>query len=111
MKISLQDITVGDLNSTGILILSKFVRELHEHNGDVIKLQDPEVLLKVANRAATVDNSQLRILYERLKLELRNQLNSSVPNHGDIGTSLIQPSLKARIEDRKKEQSKRPSLF
>jgi hypothetical protein len=106
MKINLQDIKVGDLNSASILILSKFARVLHEHNGGVIKLQNPNVLLEVANYASSEDNSQLRILYERLKLELRTQLNSSVPNHGDIGGLLIQPNLKARIQRRKKLSSK-----
>jgi len=90
MRISLRDIEIGDLNNNCILIISKFARELHEHNGSVLKLNNPEVLIDVARHAHAVDNPQLKLLFQRLKLELRSQLNTAIPNHAEVGRLITQ---------------------
>ncbi len=100
MKIGLQDIEVGDLNNVCIMIISKFARSLHEHDGTVLKMSDPDVLLKIARYANTVDNAQLRILYQRLRLELKHQLNDAVPSHAEVGRLVMQGDLKTRIRNR-----------
>lgn len=104
MKISLLDIEVSDLNNVSIMLISKFARTLHEHDGTVLKLNDPNVLLQVAKYANTVNSPQLRILYQRLKLELRNQLNVAIPNRADVGMLVVEDDLKSRVEKRMEER-------
>ena len=104
MSISLRDIEIGDLNNVSIMIISKFARTLHAHDGSVIKMRDPNILLEVARHATHTDNSQLKILYQRLRLELRNQLNVAIPNRAEVGSLMIHHDLyhkvKSRADDR-----------
>lgn len=100
MKISMRDIEVGDLNNVSIMILSKFARELHQYDGTVLKLTSPDVLLEASKYANSVNDPQLRILYERLKLELRKQLNSAIPSRAEVGNLVIDSDLRARVQKR-----------
>lgn len=104
MKISLLDIEVQDLNNISIMLISKFARALHEHDGSVLKLSDPNVLLQIAKFANTVDSPQLRILYQRLKLELRNQLAGRNTGSADVGVLVVADDLKSRVEKRMEER-------
>jgi len=104
MKISLLDIEVRDLNNVSIMLISKFARALHEHDGTVLKLNDPNVLLQVAKYVNTTDSPQLRILYQRLKLELRNQLSPASPNRADVGVLVVNDDLKSRVKKRMQER-------
>jgi len=100
MKISLQDIEVGDLNNVSIMVISKFARALHEHDGTALKMNDPNVLLKIARYANSVDNAQLSILYQRLRLELKHQLNDAIPSHAQVGRLVMPGDLKTRVRNR-----------
>jgi len=104
MKISLLDIEVQDLNNVSIMLISKFARALHEHDGSVLKLSDPNVLLHVAKFANTADSPQLRILYQRLKLELRNQLAGRDAGRAYVGVLVVADDLKSRVEKRMEER-------
>ena len=104
MSIRLRDVEVGDLNNVCIMILSKFARELHDHDGTVLKLQSPTVLLEVARYAESIDNPRLRILFQRLKLELRSQINSAVPNRAEVGSLIMHRDLKSQIHKRIEER-------
>jgi len=100
MHISLRDFEIGDLNNTSIMILSKFARVLHKHDRTVLKLRDPNILLEVAKHANHTDNSELKLCYQRLKLELRKQLNTAIPHHENIGRLAMQDNLLARVQRR-----------
>jgi hypothetical protein len=82
------------------MIISKFARMLHAYDGSVIKMRDPNILLEVARHAAHTDNSQLKILYQRLRLELRNQLNLAIPNRAEVGSLMIHHDLYHKVKSR-----------
>jgi len=107
MPISLRDIEIGDLNNVSIMIISKFARMLHSHDGSVIKLGDPNVLLEVAKHSARTDNAQLKILYQRLRLEIRKQLNQAVPNRAEVGSLMMNQDLYQKIKNRSSERESR----
>ena len=66
----------------------------------MLKLQSPTVLLEVARYAETTDNPQLRLLYQRLMLELRIQLNSAIPSRAGVGSLIVNKNLRTQIQKR-----------
>lgn len=83
MKISLEDIEVGDLNNVCILLISKFARVLREHNGEVVSLRDRHVVRAVARHATRAKNPALDVLYMKLKVEIKKHLNHD--NQRNVG--------------------------
>ncbi len=104
MTISLHDIKVRDLNNVCIMIISKFARMLHAHDGTVIRLSDPNILLEVAKQASSTDNAQLKILFQRLRLEIKNQLNLAIPNRAEVGSLMINHDLYHVVKKRSKQR-------
>ena len=105
MTISLRDIQIEDLNNVSITLVSKLVRILHADNGSVLKLRDPHLLMKIAKHAAHTDNAQLRILFQRLKLEIKHQLNGALPNKSQAGDRELYQRAKKRAEIREQRSS------
>ena len=110
MTISLRDIQIEDLNNVSITLVSKFVRMLHSHDGSVIKLRDPNILMKIAKHAAHTDNAQLRILFQRLKLEIKIQLNEALPNRAEVGSLIINPDLYQRVKRRSEKREQKSQV-
>lgn len=101
MRISLDDIQVGDLNNVCVMLISKFARVLREHNGEVLRLRDKHVVREVAKHATQTENPELVILFMKLKVEMKNHLSQTAqrdagfkgfldlfkPDHWDQGAS------------------------
>lgn len=77
MKISLEDIEVGDLNNVCVMLISKFARVLREHNGQVLRLRDKHVVSAVARHASKAKNPELEVLYMKLKVEIKKHLGKT----------------------------------
>jgi len=88
MRVRLRDIEVGGLNNVCIMLISKFARVLREHNGQVLRLRDKHVVQKVARCAAIENNSELKAIYMRLKVEIKNHLNKENIRHSDINNTI-----------------------
>lgn len=110
MPISLRDIQIEDLNNVSITLVSKFARMLHTHDGSIIKLRDPHILMKIAKHAAHTDNAQLKILFQRLKLEIKNQLNDALPNRAEVGSLMINHDLYQRVKKRSEAREQKSKL-
>jgi len=71
MKIRLSQIEITKLNNNCISLVLKFSRVLHAHNGDVLKVSEPQVVKRLFSIAATTDNVILQRLALRLKKEIK----------------------------------------
>ena len=110
MSISLRDIQIEDLNNVSITLVSKFARTLHADNGHVLSLRDPHILMKMAKYTAHTNNPQLRILFQRLKLEIRHQLNDALPNRAEVGSLMVEHDLFKRVKKRAKIREQKAKL-
>ena len=104
LRVKLKDVEVADLNNACIMTISKFARILREHNGTVIKLRDKHVVREVARHAAMARDPELETLYMRLKVEIKNHLNTpNAMNHE--GELHVKTKLRKQINARRLERS------
>jgi hypothetical protein len=84
LKVNLNDIKIQEVSTTCIMLTSKFSRILKAKHGVVIKLQDPQILNKVAAYAADSNVAQLKIVAEQIEAEIIEHLQKQDPQHYDL---------------------------
>lgn len=84
LKVNLTDIKIQDVSTTCIMLTSKFSRILKAEHGVVIKLQDPQVLNKVAAYAADSNSVPLKKIAAQIEVEIIQYLQKKSPQHYDL---------------------------
>ena len=84
LKVNLTDIKIQDVSTTCIMLTSKFSRILKAEHGVVIKLQDPQVLNKVAAYAADSNSEPLKKIAAQIEVEIIQHLQKKSPQHYDL---------------------------
>ena len=80
MKISLRDIKLSQLNNKSLTLVSKYARLLKAKEGIHLKLQEPDILMKISNSARETDDEDLISLYQEIKQEVRIGVYESLKN-------------------------------
>ena len=71
MKIRLRDIKLSQLNNKSLTLVSKYARLLKAKEGVHLKLQEPDILIKISDSARATDDDNLINLYKEIKKEVR----------------------------------------
>ena len=67
ITISLKDIQLSQLNGECLRLVAKFARELKTYRGEVLVMQDADILVKISERARRTRNKDLKRTYAELK--------------------------------------------
>jgi len=78
VRVNLNEIQLKDLNNDCLLLATKFVRTLKAYNGKVLRLQDKDILMKIAKRSRATKNQELKDIYAELKEEIKKSLYESM---------------------------------
>ena len=76
-KIQLKSIKLESLNSECLLAVNRCARYLKRHHGEVIRLQERDVLLKLSKLVREIESDELNTLYRDLKTKMVASLRSS----------------------------------
>lgn len=74
IKVNLADIKIQDVGTDCVLLVTKFSRLLKLKHGVILKVQDKQVLSKVAAYANSSNSAQLKIIYDRIQGEITQHL-------------------------------------
>jgi len=78
VKIRLKDLQLGQLNTECLLLVSRFVRVLKQHNGTQLRMQDDDILNYIADYARRTRNKELKAIYTELKEEITKSVYQSI---------------------------------
>ena len=75
-RINFANLELNELDAECIALITMFARELEKHNGVLIRLTDKHVLREVIRHAHSSSNQKLQLIYKRLKVAIKNFINS-----------------------------------
>jgi len=76
-SISLRDVQFSQLDTECLRLVSKFARTLRANSGETLRMQDPEILVKISDCAHKTRDPELKSVYKDLKHALRMSVSTS----------------------------------
>jgi len=75
VRVRLREIKVVALNAQTIILLTQFVRLARVREGADLRMQQPDIIWRIFQYAATVQNPDLIVLFMRIKNDLVKHIN------------------------------------
>ena len=89
-KIDIRNIKMDWLCSRCLMRISNYAKLAHDYDGTVIEIQSEGVLGQIRDHVVNLDNIELKLAYEKIKVEIKNRLGD--PKLSDEISEEIIPS-------------------